>query len=400
VVAAVALILAHSALSSAQVQEGATMTVLRGQVAVVHPDGSAAQPAPSGITVFAGDEIRTLGQAGALITFFVGTEIEMGEETVLRVDQVTKQGEHVQISLKQVFGATVSRVQTFADPGSSYRIDAGGAVAVVRGSELAVKGPVATQAGNVVAFACFGCNPIRDVLFCVGNRSVPLGPGNRAYYVFVDPKTGRPTSNCEEYRVDSAQGVQNAAALGPTIAGQVGQGDTHGHPAGQVPGGQVQEVAAALAAEGKENQDDGGGGPSATATPTSVSGGPAATSTPTPPGTQAPTGTPTATATGATPPTATATGTTPPTATATSTVTPTATATATATATPTETPTATPTETTCPYSCGYRGPAPTTGDLLASYLDGELGPLAAPGSLLVLGMIGWTVFGYRSARRR
>ena len=29
----------------------------------------------------------------------------MGEETVLRVDQVTKQGEHVQISLKQVFGA-------------------------------------------------------------------------------------------------------------------------------------------------------------------------------------------------------------------------------------------------------------------------------------------------------
>jgi hypothetical protein len=28
--------------------QGATMTVLRGQVAVIHPDGSAIQPAPSG----------------------------------------------------------------------------------------------------------------------------------------------------------------------------------------------------------------------------------------------------------------------------------------------------------------------------------------------------------------
>jgi hypothetical protein len=48
-----------------QVQDNATMTVLRGQVAVVSPDGSAVQPAPSGTTVAAGDEIRTLAGAGA-----------------------------------------------------------------------------------------------------------------------------------------------------------------------------------------------------------------------------------------------------------------------------------------------------------------------------------------------
>src|SRR5215210_3579264 len=117
-----------------QVQEGATLTVLRGQVAIIRPDGSSIQPAASGTTVFAGDEIRTLGNTGALITFFVGTEIEMGEETILVVDRVSRQGDRIDVSLKQVLGAAVHRVATFSDPGSSYRVDAGGAVALVRGT--------------------------------------------------------------------------------------------------------------------------------------------------------------------------------------------------------------------------------------------------------------------------
>ena len=78
---------------SAQVQRGATMTVLRGEVAVVRPDGSAVQPAPSGTTVDTGDEIRTLTRAGALITFFSGTEIELGEGTILVVDTITRDGD-------------------------------------------------------------------------------------------------------------------------------------------------------------------------------------------------------------------------------------------------------------------------------------------------------------------
>src|SRR5919112_5586331 len=94
-----------------QIQDGATLTVLRGQVAVVHPDGSAVQPAPSGTTVAAGDEIRTLTAAGALITFFAGTEIELGEQTILVVERVSRQGERVEVSLKQVLGVTVNRVQ-------------------------------------------------------------------------------------------------------------------------------------------------------------------------------------------------------------------------------------------------------------------------------------------------
>ncbi len=143
---ALALVLVISAVLApsvalSQMQEGATLTVLRGQVAVIRPDGSAVQPAPSGSLVNARDEIRTLTATGALITFFAGTEIEMGESTILVVERVSKQGERVDVSLKQVLGATLNRVQTFSDPTSAYRIDAGGAVAVVRGTEFYFRGP-------------------------------------------------------------------------------------------------------------------------------------------------------------------------------------------------------------------------------------------------------------------
>jgi hypothetical protein len=128
-----ALVLQPVQSASAQVEDGATMTVLRGQVAVVRPDGTARQPAPSGILVYAGDEIRTLSAAGALITFFVGTELELGDDTVIRVEAASRDGERIEVSLTQVLGQTVSRVETFAHPGSSYRVEAGGAVALVRG---------------------------------------------------------------------------------------------------------------------------------------------------------------------------------------------------------------------------------------------------------------------------
>ena len=123
-------------------------------MAIIRPDGSAVQPAPSGTIVRTGDEIRTLSATGALITFFVGTEIELGAETILVVDRISRQGERVDVSLKQVFGATLNRVQALTDPASAYRIEAGGAVAVVRGTTFSLLGPFPTARGNVVVLVC------------------------------------------------------------------------------------------------------------------------------------------------------------------------------------------------------------------------------------------------------
>ena len=106
--------------SAAQVQEGATMTVLRDQVAVLHPDGSMVQPARSGTLVRAGHKIRTLTRTGALITFSIGTEIELGEETALVIERVEARGGTVDVSLKQVFGDSLHHVQALIYLGSAY----------------------------------------------------------------------------------------------------------------------------------------------------------------------------------------------------------------------------------------------------------------------------------------
>lgn len=140
-------------------------------------DGSAIQPAPSGTLVRSGDEIRTLDQTGALITFFAGTEIELGEETTLVIERASRDGSRVDISLRQVFGVSLHRVQALTDPGSSYRVDVGGAVAVVRGTELLVYGPTDE---NVVGIVC-----LEDCTDQTTFAGCPMGP-NVAYWLEVD----------------------------------------------------------------------------------------------------------------------------------------------------------------------------------------------------------------------
>ena len=175
--------------AAAQVADGATMTVLKGQVAIVRGDGSAMQPAPSGTIVRAGDEIRTLTDAGALVTFFAGTEVELGEETTLVVERVRREDGRIDISLRQIFGASLHRVQTLTDGGSSYRVDVGGAVAVVRGTTFLVYGPTDE---NVVGIVCLDdCTPRTTFAGC------PMGP-NVAYWAEVD--RGRVVSACQPFK--------------------------------------------------------------------------------------------------------------------------------------------------------------------------------------------------------
>ncbi len=174
---------------AAQVADGATLTVLRGQVAIIRSDGSAIQPAPSGSAVRSGDEIRTLTSAGALITFFAGTEIELGEETSLVVERVSRDGGRVDISLRQVFGASLHRVQSITDAGASYRVEVGGAVAVVRGTTFLVYGPTDE---NVVGIVC--TDDCTDQTTFAGCR---MGP-NVAYWAEVDQ--GQVVSACQPFR--------------------------------------------------------------------------------------------------------------------------------------------------------------------------------------------------------
>lgn len=217
------------------------MTVLRGQVAVIFGDGSAMQPAPSGTIVRAGDEIRTVGGSAAAITFFVGTEVELGTDTILVVERVSGRDGMVDVSLRQVFGATLSRVQTFTDPRSVYRIEAGGAVAVVRGTEFLIYGP--TPEG-IVVIVC-----LRD---CDGDTTFANCPMSPFMGYWVQVQNGRVVSRCEAF---AARGNYYDAALeAVTTAQQRLQGDTRGVPAGQVQSGRQQEIESNL--RNPEDEDD------------------------------------------------------------------------------------------------------------------------------------------------
>ncbi|MFN8523367.1 MAG: Calx-beta domain-containing protein [Chloroflexota bacterium] len=228
-----AALLALPVPAAAQVQDGATLTVLRGQVAVVRSDGSAVQPAPSGTVVRAGDEIRTLTKAGALITFFVGTEIEMGEDTVIQVEQVNVQSGAVNVSLKQVVGMTLNRVTALSDPRSSYRIDAGGAVAVVRGTTFLMFGPTPDGFAGIVCLS--DCDSQTTFAGCRMAQ-------NLGYWVEV--ARNQVVSECQAFVPHG--GFWNGAAEAITSAAQAAQGTVLGVPPGQLPGGSRQELEAKI----------------------------------------------------------------------------------------------------------------------------------------------------------
>src|SRR5882724_3269971 len=116
---AVAIILAtafQTGIVVGQIAAGATLTVLRGTVSVVHSDGSAVSPASSGLTVGIGDHIATVGRSSALVTFFEGSEVELGADTTIVIQELSSgSGDLVTIIIENVLGSTVNRVTTFAN---------------------------------------------------------------------------------------------------------------------------------------------------------------------------------------------------------------------------------------------------------------------------------------------
>jgi hypothetical protein len=133
-----------------QITFGATLTVLRGPVSVVHRDGSAIPSAKSGLTLNAGDRVATVGKASALVTFFEGSELELGSDTTIAIlDASGGSGSLVNIIIENILGSTVHRVETLTNPGSSYQILAGGTVTEVRGTTI---GNSVDGQGNVTSF--------------------------------------------------------------------------------------------------------------------------------------------------------------------------------------------------------------------------------------------------------
>jgi hypothetical protein len=120
-----------------QVRTGATLTVLQGIVSVVRSDGNIVSPATSGLVLGVGDHVATVGRSAALVTFFDGSEVEMGAHTSIAIQDLRADASgSTTILIETVLGSTVHRIVTLPTDGSSYQIVARGTVTDVHGTTL------------------------------------------------------------------------------------------------------------------------------------------------------------------------------------------------------------------------------------------------------------------------
>jgi hypothetical protein len=288
-----------------QISFGATLTVLRGMVSVVHTDGSAVAPAASGLMLNAGDRVATVGRASALVTFFDGSEVELGADTTIAIQDASSDGSLVTIIIENILGSTVHRVATLKDPGSQYKVVAGDTELLVKGT---IVGHGVDDDGNVTVDLVESGGPV------------------------TFPNSGHTVHNGEACTATASGDLACEQTNGKDVWSALADGVTPGD-------GNTQSTSSSTRPDEKDQKETTGQTPTATGTPTP-------TGTPLPNSTNTRTPTPTPTSTGTRTPPVTLTATLTPTGTATRTGTPTETPTP--TATPTETATETPTPTNTP----------------------------------------------------
>ena len=94
-----------------------------------------------GMTLEAGDKIKTDIGATATITFFDGSVIELNSGTEISLDELLVKSSTTPKTIKigQTIGETGSNIIKLVDPASRYEIDTQSGVAAVRGSQMVVQ---------------------------------------------------------------------------------------------------------------------------------------------------------------------------------------------------------------------------------------------------------------------
>ena len=108
---------------------------------------------------------------GALITFFDGSELEMGGESIILLSAMSGPGVPREISVISLLGPTVHRVIAFSDPGSYYRVESATTVTLVRGT---VFGHHTDRSGNVVV-ALESCGSLSAPTATAGTAASTIG---------------------------------------------------------------------------------------------------------------------------------------------------------------------------------------------------------------------------------
>src|SRR6266536_1130213 len=141
-----------SSLVLCQVGPGASLTVIRGSVAVSRPDGTAIFPAGTGLTLAVGDVVGTIERTRAIVTFFSGSEIELGSNTTIVIRRLDRDLlDDARVTVENLTGLSVIRVPAGAPTESAIRVINGDTVAVIRSGEV---GHGVDPDSNNVTVAC------------------------------------------------------------------------------------------------------------------------------------------------------------------------------------------------------------------------------------------------------
>ena len=115
-----------------------TLSILTGSANVITAGNCNVQPGTDGMTLNAGDRVKSLPDSTALLTFFDGSTLALESDTDIEIEQL-ELGDNQQtitILLKQWTGKTWSHVVKMVDRGSHYEIKTPSAVALVRGTQF------------------------------------------------------------------------------------------------------------------------------------------------------------------------------------------------------------------------------------------------------------------------
>lgn len=132
--------------------ELATVVTRQPTVEWVAVDATTWQPVATQQVVRVGDRVRTGPDAAARIVYFEGTSTDLGPNTGILVQRLSRSPEgNIVGRLFQAVGTTISRVTQLADPAASFEIETPAATAFVRGTtpELVVQPSGETRVRNI-----------------------------------------------------------------------------------------------------------------------------------------------------------------------------------------------------------------------------------------------------------
>ena len=116
------------------------LSIVGGNVLIEKPGTTNWSNGKEGITLEAGDKVKTDAGATATITFFDGSTIELNSSTEISLDELLSKSSTSPKTIKigQTIGETSSSIVKLVDPASHYEVDTQAGVAAVGGSKMVV----------------------------------------------------------------------------------------------------------------------------------------------------------------------------------------------------------------------------------------------------------------------